>query len=134
MKLLKGKLMHGAAQVLVAVAAPIAVLGSMAAMNNGTNLSANEFAPVVTWLRDMLASDLTMVLALVVLLAGIWQLAHGGGYKTVGVILGVLAIALVGPGVLTTMSTSMPTVAQQQLIAQADQAPAAAPVQVLVAR
>jgi hypothetical protein len=134
MKLLKGKLMHGAAQVLVAVVAPIAVLGSMAAMNNGTNLSANEFAPVVTWLRDMLASDLTMVLALVVLLAGIWQLAHGGGYKTVGVILGVLAIALVGPGVLTTMSTSMPTVAQQQLIAHADLAPAAAPVNVLVAR
>jgi hypothetical protein len=134
MKLLKGNLMQGAARVLVAVAAPVAVLGSMAAMNNGTSLAANEFAPVVTWLRDMLASDLTMVLALVVLLAGIWQLAHGGGYKTVGVILGVLAIALVGPGVLTTMSTSMPTVAQQQLIAHADLAPAAAPVNVLVAR
>lgn len=134
MKLLKGNLMQGAARVLVAVAAPIAVLGSMAAMNNGTSLAANEFAPVVTWLRDMLASDLTMVLALVVLLAGIWQLAHGGGYKTVGVILGVLAIALVGPGVLTTMSTSMPTAAQMQLIAHVDQAPAAAPVKVLVAR
>lgn len=134
MKLLKGNLMQGAARVLVAVAAPFAVLGSMAAMNNGTSLAGNEFGPVVTWLRDMLASDLTMVLALVVLLAGIWQLAHGGGYKTVGVILGVLAIALVGPGVLTTMSTSMPTAAQMQLIAYVDQAPAAAPVNVLVAR
>lgn len=134
MKLSKDKVLHGAGQTLLVLAAPVVMLGCMAAMNNGTALGTNEFDPVVNWLKGMLQSNWTMMLALVVLLVGVWQLAHGGGYKTVGVILGVLAIALVGPGVLTTMSTAMPTAAQMQLIAHADVAPAATPAKVLVAR
>ena len=116
MKLLQRIFLQRTGGALVAVAAPLAIAGCMAAMNGGTALAAGPFDVVVTTLRDILASSWTIMLALVVLVVAIWQLAHGGGYKTVGVILGVLAIALVGPGFLTTISTSMPTAAQVQVI------------------
>jgi hypothetical protein len=122
-----------AGQFLVAVAAPLAVLGCMAAMNGGTALTTGAFDAVVTTLRDLLSSSWTIMLALVVLVVAVWQLAHGGGYKTVGLILGVLAVALVGPGFLTTISTSMPSTAQMQLI---EHAQVSAPIlpQVLVGK
>jgi len=128
---MKKSMMQHAGSTLVAAVAPIAILGCMAAMNGGTALATGPFDVVVTTLRDILASSWTIMLALVVLVVAIWQLAHGGGYKTVGVILGVLAIALVGPGFLTTI---MPDAQQVQLIAQAQQAPAAVPVLILVAK
>lgn len=133
MNFLKDMTVQRAAKLLVAVAAPIAVAGSVAAMNGNTALTAGAFDAVVTMLQNMLTSSWTIMLALVVLVAAVWQLAHGGGYKTVGLILGVLAIALVGPGFLTTVSTSMPNAAQMQLIAQAQVAAPALP-HVLVAQ
>jgi hypothetical protein len=111
--------MKRAGQFAVAILAPLAIAGCLAAMNGGTALTASAFDSVVTTLQNILSSTWTIMLALVVLVVAVWQLAHGGGYKTVGVILGVLAIALVGPGFLTTISTSMPDAAQLQLIAQA---------------
>jgi hypothetical protein len=131
---MKNSMMQKAGSTLVAAAAPIAIFSCLAAMNGGTALATGPFDVVVTTLRDILASSWTIMLALVVLVVAIWQLAHGGGYKTVGVILGVLAIALVGPGFLTTISTSMPEAQQMQLIVQAQQAPAAAPALTLVAK
>jgi hypothetical protein len=116
MNILKDFTLKRAGSLLVAVAAPIAVLGCMAAMNGGTALTTSAFDAVVNTLRDLLSSSWTIMLALVVLVAAVWQLAHGGGYKTVGLILGVLAVALVGPGFLTTISTAMPTAVQVQLI------------------
>ena len=134
MNFLKDMTLERAAKLLVAVAAPIAVAGSVAAMN-GTNgaLTTSAFDAVVTMLQGLLSSSWTMMLALIVLVAAVWQLAHGGGYKTVGLILGVLAIALVGPTFLTTISTSMPNAAQMQVIAQAQVAAPAVP-HVLVAQ
>jgi hypothetical protein len=101
----------------VAIAAPLALLAMTAAMNGG-QLTAGPFDAVVTVLTNLLSSTWTVMLALVVLVAAVWQLAHGGGYKTIGVILGVLGIALVGPTFLAQISASMPTEAQMQLIAQ----------------
>jgi hypothetical protein len=132
MKFLKDLTPQRAGYLLVAVGAPLALLASVAAMNGGTALTAGAFDAVVTMLQNMLKSTWTIMLALVVLVAAVWQLAHGGGYKTIGLILGVLAIALVGPGFLTTVSTSMPNAAQMQLIAQAQAAAPAVP-HVLVA-
>lgn len=132
MKFLKDLTPQRAGCLLVAVGAPLAVLASVAAMNGGTALTAGAFDAVVSMLQNMLKSTWTIMLALVVLVAAVWQLAHGGGYKTIGLILGVLAIALVGPGFLTTVSTSMPNAAQMQLIAQAQVAAPATP-RVLVA-
>jgi hypothetical protein len=132
MKFLKDLTPQRVGYLLVAVGAPLALLASVAAMNGGTALTAGAFDAVVTMLQNMLKSTWTIMLALVVLVAAVWQLAHGGGYKTIGLILGVLAIALVGPGFLTTVSTSMPNAAQMQLIAQAQAAAPAVP-HVLVA-
>lgn len=132
MNILNKKSLSGAAGTLVAVAVPFALLGTMAAMNGATALTVGPFDSVVGVLTSLLSSTWTIMLALVVLVAAVWQLAHGGGYKSIGVILGVLAIALVGPTFLTTISTSMPTAAQQKLIAQAQTAPAAS--KVLVAK
>jgi hypothetical protein len=119
---------------VIAVAAPLAILGCMAAMNGGTALTASAFDSVVTTLRNILSSTWTIMLALVVLVVAVWQLAHGGGYKTVGVILGVLAIALVGPGFLTTISTSMPDAAQVKLIQQSSVAAQPSVASVLIAK
>jgi hypothetical protein len=115
-------MMNRVIRIGAAALAPLAVLGCMAAMNGGTALTASAFDSVVTTLQGILSSTWTIMLALVVLVVAVWQLAHGGGYKTVGVILGVLAIALVGPGFLATISTSMPDAAQLQVIAQANHA------------
>jgi hypothetical protein len=95
---------------------PVVLAASMAAMNGGTALTASAFDTVVSTLRNMLSSTWTIMLALIVLVVAVWQLAHGGGYRTVGLIVGVLALALVGPGFLTTISTCMPTPAQLRLI------------------
>ena len=119
MKLLNKSSMQRASNVLVATAAPLAILGCMAAMNGGTALGTGPFDVVVTTLRDLLQSSWTLALGFVVLVVCVWQLAHGGGYKYVGYILGLLTIALVGPGMLTTISTSMPDAAQMQMIKQA---------------
>lgn len=133
MKLLKNSSMHGADNVLVAAVAPLAILGCMAAMNGGTALGAGPFDALVTTLRDLLQSSWTLALCFIVLVVCVWQLAHGGGYKYVGGIIGVLALALIGPGMLTTISTSMPNAAQMQLIAQA-QVAAPAAVHILAAK
>jgi hypothetical protein len=105
--------------MLLATAAPLAILGCMAAMNGGTALAASAFDTVVTTLQNLLTSTWTIMLALIVLVVAVWQLAHGGGYKTIGLVIGVLGVALIGPSFLTTISTSMPTAAQVRLIGQA---------------
>lgn len=129
MKLLNYSSVRQASALLVAAAAPLALLGCAAAMNGGTALATGPFDVVVTTLKDLLASSWTLALACVLLVVCVWQLAHGGGYKYVGFILGLLAIALVGPGMVTSISTSMPNTAQMRLIANAP-----APTLVLAAR
>jgi hypothetical protein len=47
-----------------------------------------------------------LVLAFIALIAAVWQLAHGRGYGGVGLILGILAIALLGPGLVNSVATS----------------------------
>jgi len=126
MKLLKDAALRRAGEVLVVAGTPVALLGCAAAMNGGTALAAGPFDVVVTTLRDMLASSWTLALCFVLLVVCVWQLAHAGGYKYVGYILGLLAIALVGPSMLTTVSTAMPDAMQMRLIQQA-RIPATAP-------
>jgi len=84
----------------------LGVVVTIAALNGGTALTTGDWDTVVTYLKGLLKSTWVMVLALVVLVIAVWQLAHGGGYKTVGLVLGVLAVALIGPGVLTALSTT----------------------------
>ena len=110
------KMISGAARVVTMAAAPLAIMGCMAAMNGGVPLAASAFDSVVATLTTMLSSTWVMMLAFIVLVVAVWQLAHGGGYKTVGLVVGVLAVALVGPTFLTSISTAMPDAAQVQMI------------------
>lgn len=127
------KLLDKALPYLKASAIPALVVMTMGAMNGGTALAAGPFDVVLTTLTNILSSTWTLMLAVLVLVIAVWQLAHGGGYKTVGVVMGVLALALVGPAFLTTISTAMPDAAQMQVIAKAE-LQAAPQVKVLVAQ
>jgi hypothetical protein len=81
-------------------------LFSIAALNGGTAVTASTWDTVVTYLKNMMTSTWVLVLGMMVLLVGVWQLAHGGGYRHAGLVLGVLAFALIGPGVVTAMATA----------------------------
>ena len=56
------------------------------------------------------------VLLLIVLIACVWQLAHGGGYKSISFVIGILAVALIGPDFVVDLATAMPDAAQMQMI------------------
>jgi hypothetical protein len=88
------------------VVAVVTVLGTIAALNGGTTLTASAWDSMVTYLQNMLSSTWVLVLAFVALLITVWQLMHGGGYRTAGVILAILAFALIGPGVVKALATA----------------------------
>jgi hypothetical protein len=88
-------------------AGALAALASIGALNGGATLTASSWDSIVTYINGMLTSTWVLVLAFVVLIITVWQLAHGGGYKTIGLILGVLGVALIGPGVVRGVATSV---------------------------
>ncbi len=94
----------------IVVFVPILLFALAGTMNNGVALSASVFDTVVIWLTDLAHSTFTLMLALIVLVIAGWQIAHGGGYKMLGLILAVLAVMILGPTFLTTMATAMPPV------------------------
>lgn len=88
------------------MASVIVVLGAIGALNGGTALTTGAWDSTVTYINSLLTSTWLFVLAFTVLVVAVWQLAHGGGYRSIGLILGVLAIALVGPGVVRSIATA----------------------------
>lgn len=78
----------------------MAVLLSAGALNNGTDLTTSVWDSLSTWLTGMLSSTWVLVLAFIALIAAVWQLAHGGGYRGISLILGILGVALIGPGMV----------------------------------
>eukprot|EP01037_Dinobryon_pediforme_P029904 gene29904-33743_t len=96
-------------------AAPVAILLCAAAMNGGA-LTASGWDTMVTQLRSLLTSTWVIVLLLVVLIACVWQLAHGGGYKSISFVIGILGIALIGPDFIVDLATAMPDATQMQII------------------
>jgi uncharacterized membrane protein len=92
------------AMIALSVAALMMTIG---ALNGGTALTASVWDSLATWLKNMLSSTWVLVLAFIVLVAAVWQMAHGGGYGMLALVLGVLAVALIGPGFITSMSTSI---------------------------
>ena len=93
--------------LLLLFAGALAALASIGALNGGATLTASSWDSIVTYINGMLTSTWVLVLAFVVLIITVWQLAHGGGYKTIGLILGVLGVALIGPGVVRGVATSV---------------------------
>jgi hypothetical protein len=82
------------------------VLMSAGALNGGTALTTGVWDSLSTWMQGLLSSTWVLVLALASLVGAVWQLASGKGFASLGLVLGVLAVALIGPGVITTLSTS----------------------------
>ncbi|CAE6841976.1 hypothetical protein [Paraburkholderia aspalathi] len=83
-----------------------AMLISVGALNGGTALAASAWDTLVSTIQSMLGSTLVMALVLLSLIVTIWQLAHGQGYRNLTVVLGILAVALIGPSLMTTVATA----------------------------
>lgn len=90
----------------VIVLAMGAMLISVGALNGGTALGASAWDTLVSTIQSMLGSTLVMALVLLSLIVTIWQLAHGQGYRNLKVVLGILAVALIGPSLMTTVATA----------------------------
>ena len=82
------------------------VLLSAGALNGGTALQTGVWDSLSTWMQGLLSSTWVLVLALAALVGAVWQLASGKGFASLGLVLGVLAVALIGPGVVTALSTA----------------------------
>lgn len=82
------------------------LLSTIGALNGGTALTASVWDALKTWLQGMLTSTWLLVLTLITLVVCVWRLAHGQGYGMLSVILGILAVALIGPGFVTAAATA----------------------------
>ena len=93
------------------------------ALNGGTALTASAWDALQTWVTGMLTSTWTLTIALFGLIAGVWQLIHGKGYGMLGTVVGILGVALVGPGVVATAASATRPIPAHVSVAHA-QAPA----------
>jgi len=108
MKLRKklGSMLSDGTTLAMLVVGTVGLLVTIGALNGGTAPTASAWDGLVTYLKTLLTSTWVLMLAFIALIAAVWQLAHGRGYGGVALVLGVLAIALLGPGVLTSVATS----------------------------
>jgi fumarate reductase subunit D len=84
----------------------VVILASTAALNGGVALAASSFDGIVTTIKGMLSSTMVLTFALVALFAALWQITHGKGYGMLGMVLGVMAIGILGPAIVTSVSTT----------------------------
>ena len=84
----------------------VALLTSAGALNGGTALTTSGFDGIVTTVKGLLASTMVLSFALVALFASVWQITHGRGYGMLAMVLGVLAVAILGPTIVTSVATS----------------------------
>lgn len=106
----------GLAAVLAVILVPVFLMMSIAALNGGVAPTAGIWDAIVTTIQGLLKSNLVIGLALVALMGGVWSIAHGGGYGFLSVVLGVMALAFIGPSVITTIGTSTPTMQQMSML------------------
>lgn len=88
------------------IVATIVCLVSVAALNGGTALVASGFDTIIATIKSMLASTMVLSFAFVALFASVWQITHGKGYGMLSIVLGVLAVAILGPAIVTTTATA----------------------------
>ena len=92
----------GRALVLGGTSALLLSLGAL----NGAAVSSSVFDPLKTFIASQLGSTLVVALAFIALIALVWQLSHGGGWKAAATVLGVLVAGLLGPGLVTASATA----------------------------
>ena len=93
--------------LLSLISATVILLTAIAALNGGTALTASAFDGIVTTIKGMLSSTMVLSFAMIALFAAVWQITHGNGYGALGLVLGVLAVAIIGPTFMTTVSTTI---------------------------
>lgn len=86
---------------LMLIMCTVFLLSTIGALNGGLDLTASVWDALRIWLQGMLTSTWLLVLTLITLVVCVWRLAHGQGYGMLSVILGILAVALIGPGFVT---------------------------------
>ena len=101
----------GRALVLGGTSALLLSLGAL----NGAAVSSSVFDPLKTFIASQLGSTLVIALAFIALIALVWQLSHGGGWKAAATVLGVLVAGLLGPGLVTASATA--TRSQAEVVA-----------------
>ena len=92
--------------VSLALACTAGLLVTIAALNGGVPPTASTWDAIKTFLHDLLTSTFVIMLALIALVAAIWQASHGRGYGQLSIVLGVLAAGLLGPGVVDAAATA----------------------------
>ncbi|UVA77166.1 hypothetical protein PAQ31011_05104 [Pandoraea aquatica] len=97
----------------VPVAALVLTVGAMliavGAMNGGTALAGSAWDAFVDTCKTVLGSTFIMALIMIALVVTLWQLAHGGGYRNISVLLGILVVGLIGPSLVQTVATATGT-------------------------
>jgi len=91
---------------LALIIGTVALLTSVAALNGGNALSVSAFDGIVTTIKGMLASTMVLSFALVTLFASVWQITHGKGYGMLAMVLGVMAVAILGPTIVVSVATA----------------------------
>jgi len=84
----------------------LSVLVAVAALNGGTAPTANAFSVLKTAMTGLLSSSWTLALAFVALVAAVWQIANGRGFGYLASVLGVMAVAFIGPTFVTSIATA----------------------------
>ncbi len=105
------------------IAGAALLLATVGALNGGTALSTSVWDAFVTWEKSLLASSFVEAGALLVVVWGIWQAAHGKGFAFLSLTIGIIAVAVLGPTVITQMATAT----RPAIVATATH-PAAAPM------
>ena len=88
------------------IAATVVVLATVGALNGGVAVTTGVWDALLTTVRGLLTSTWVLALAFIALVASVWQIAHGRGYGALATVLGLLAVALIGPGMATSMATA----------------------------
>ena len=116
------------ATVAILLVGTAGLLVTIGALNGGAAPTASTWDGIKTYLTSLLGSTFVLVLAFMALVVCVWQIAHGRGYAHVATILGVLAVALLGPGIVSAAATA--TRSPETLVAPLDAvaAPAVAPL------
>ena len=88
------------------IAGAFLLLATVGALNGGTALSTSAWDAFATWEKGLLSSSFVEAGALLVVVWGIWQAAHGKGFSFLSLTIGIIAVAVLGPTVITQLATA----------------------------
>lgn len=107
--------------VVVGIVVSLAALALAGAVNGAALTSSTWSDSIITWIKtNFLASTFLILLATIMTVMGVAQMAKGGNYAWLLLGLGLIVVAVLAPGWWTTISTTVPTDVQIQTIDNAN--------------